>query len=119
MTFDEKSQSWQGNEKALLAFQDKTNIRRPMLISNRQQTSKYTSVIVNNMIFDTEKLQWVSAFGPEAEHNELDEIEDLKEDTVCRVGKKNNQEFKLSVETKREMMFDQERHESWMKHWPL
>ncbi|ORE04181.1 hypothetical protein BCV72DRAFT_243829 [Rhizopus microsporus var. microsporus] len=119
MTFDEKSQSWQGNEKALLAFQDKTSIRRPMLISNRQQTSKYTSVIVNNMIFDTEKLQWVSAFGPEAEHNELDEIEDLKEDTVYRVGKKNNQEFKLSVETKREMMFDQERHESWMKHWPL
>ncbi|RCH80462.1 hypothetical protein CU097_001481, partial [Rhizopus azygosporus] len=114
MTFDEKSQSWQGNEKALLAFQDKAGVRRPMLISNRQQTSKYTSVIVNNMIFDTEKLQWVSAFGPEAEHNELDEIEDLKEDTVYRVGKKNNQEFKLSVETKREMMFDQERHETYL-----
>ncbi|KAI9269832.1 hypothetical protein BY458DRAFT_510556 [Sporodiniella umbellata] len=116
MRFDESSQSWKGNEKALLAFQ-KSTVRRPILISNRQQTSKYTSVIVNNMIFDTEKLQWVSAFGPEAEHDELDGIEDLEEPA----SKKNNKglEFKLSVEVKREMMFNQEKHQSWIEHWPL
>ncbi|KAG1459134.1 hypothetical protein G6F46_006338 [Rhizopus delemar] len=116
MKFDENSQSWKGNENALLAFQEKTSIRRPLLINSRQPISKYTSAIVNNMIYDAENFRWVSIFGPEAEHNELDAIEDLKDNTVC---KKDYREFKLTVEVKREMMLEQERYESWIQHWPL
>lgn len=126
MVFDTVSQVWKGNENSLLGFQEKS-YRRPMLMTQKQQKpSRYAAVMGNNMIFNADEQKWVSAFGPQQEYNELDAIEDLVENTpVQRRIMINNKhsgtdvEFKLSVETKRQMMFDQEMHERFIQHWPL
>jgi hypothetical protein len=124
MKYDDTTHSWKGNETSLTDFQEKPARRsRLMLMTNKQQKpSKYAAVVGNNMIFNAESQKWVSAFGAQQECNELDEIEDLKEELYQIPSKRNHNkkvEFKLSVETKRQMMFDQEKHESWVKHWPL
>jgi hypothetical protein len=126
MVFDTASQVWKGNENSLLGFQEKS-YRRPMLMTQKQQKpSRYAAVMGNNMIFNADEQKWVSAFGPQQEHNELDAIEDLVEDTPVQrriiINNKHSGadvEFKLSVETKRQMMFDQEMHERFIQHWPL
>lgn len=125
MKYDDITHSWKGNENSLADFQEKPARRsRLMLMTNKQQKpSKYAAVMGgNNMIFDAESQKWVSAFGAQQECNELDEIEDLKDELHQMPSKYNHRkkvEFKLSVETKRQMMYDQERNESWIKHWPL
>jgi hypothetical protein len=124
MKYDEVTHSWKGNETSLVDFQEKPARRsRLMLMTQKQQKpSKYAAVVGNNMIFNAESQKWVSAFGEQEECNELDEIEDLKEELYQMPSRRSHNkkvEFKLSVETKRQMMYDQEKHESWIKHWPL
>ncbi|GAN04362.1 rhoGAP-domain-containing protein [Mucor ambiguus] len=129
MEFDPVAQNWKGNEKSLADFQEKA-YRGPMLMTQIQQKnpSRYAALKGNNMIFIAEEQKWVSALGPQQEFNELDVIEDLVDDTPVQHRRNmiNNKpsgvfgvEFKLTVETKRQMMFDQEKHESFFQNWPL
>ncbi|EPB84685.1 hypothetical protein HMPREF1544_08558 [Mucor circinelloides 1006PhL] len=128
MVYDPVDQVWKGNEKSLVGFQEKP-YRRPMLMTQIQQKpSRYAALKGNDMIFNAEEQKWVSAFGPQQEFNELDAIEDLVVDTPVQARRImiNNKpsgvfgvEFKLSVETKRQMMFDQEMHERFIQNWPL
>ncbi|KAK4520115.1 Glycoside hydrolase 2 (Mannanase, beta-galactosidase) [Mucor velutinosus] len=129
MEFDPIAQVWKGNEQSLAGFQEKT-YRRPMLMTQIQQKnpSRYAALMGNNMIFNADEQKWVSALGPQQEFNELDAIEDLVDDTPVQHRRymTNNKhsggfgvEFKLSVETKRQMMFDQEMHERFIQNWPL
>ncbi|KAI7898166.1 uncharacterized protein BX663DRAFT_546658 [Cokeromyces recurvatus] len=132
MKYDESTHCWKGNEASLISFQEKPPIQRHsrlMLMTHKQQKpSKYAAVMGNNMIFNSESQKWVSAFGSDQECNELDEIEDLKEE-LCQQPKQslssnlyrvnNTLEFELSVEIKRQMVFEQEMHENWIQNWPL
>ncbi|KAI8991250.1 hypothetical protein BDF20DRAFT_831306 [Mycotypha africana] len=124
-------------------------ITMPRIVTNRSKTaaagskdirnkgataSRYTAAMGHNMIFDAQSQKWVCALGEENEFNELDCIEDLyeeyKQPIHCFTGRRNGRnplihgddktiEFKIPVEMKREMMFQQEDHENFMKNWPL
>ncbi|KAI9473687.1 MAG: hypothetical protein EXX96DRAFT_578939 [Benjaminiella poitrasii] len=132
MRYDDITHSWKGNESSLAGFQEKPVQRysRLMLMTNKQQKpSRYAAMMGNNMIFNAESQKWVSAYGADQECNELDEIEDLNEElhqqpkrsTSNSLHRTTNKllEFKLSVEMKRQMMYEQEMHENWIKEWPL
>jgi hypothetical protein len=136
MTYDDATYSWKGNEKSLIDFPEKPAHRRPMLIMNKQQKyapSRYAAVVGSSMIFNTESQKWVSANGSLEEYNELDTIEDLKDVLLCspirpshstnlnayQVVNEKLLDFKLSIEVKRQMMFEQEQHESWMVQWHI
>jgi hypothetical protein len=154
MRYDDSTHCWQGNETSLLGFQQenssKPTYRRPMLIMNKHQQknqpSRYAAVVGSSMIFNTDSQKWVSANQGE-ECNELDTIEDLKDELLNPVAdarsasrggnmyynnshaaaNNNNKQqpaeddklldFKLSIEVKRQMMFEQEQHETWMSNW--
>ncbi|GAA5796148.1 hypothetical protein HPULCUR_001517 [Helicostylum pulchrum] len=136
MKYDDSTHCWKGNETSLIDFQEKPIHRRPMLISNRQQKnapSRYAAVVGSSMIFNTEHQKWVSASGASAEYNELDTIEDLKDELKCspasscsrnvyrsaNLSTQKSREFEFSVERKRQIMAEQEEHESFMENWPL
>lgn len=153
MKYDDSTHCWKGNETSLIGFQEKPTFRRPMLISNRHQKSsaapsRYAAVVGSSMIFNTDLQKWVSASNEE-EFNELDTIEDLKDEllnapsggshshqlynTNSNGGSSSNVttseghnkrmtdnkllDFKLSIEVKRQMMFEQEQHETFMANW--
>ncbi|KAI8070276.1 hypothetical protein BDF21DRAFT_495881 [Thamnidium elegans] len=136
MKYDDSTHCWKGNETSLIDFQEKPMHRRPMLISNKQQKnapSRYAAVVGSSMIFNTEHQKWVSANGAGAEYNELDTIEDLKDESKwspassCsrNVHRSANlsidklREFEFSVERKRQIMAEQEEHERFMENWPI
>lgn len=138
MTYDDSNHCWRGNETSLAEFQEKPVHRRPMLIMNRQQKnapSRYAAVVGSSMIFNTDSQKWISANGQGEECNELDTIEDLKDEFLDSPSKNNTasqsrpdrsqqideklRDFKLTVASKRRMMFEQEQHESWMENWPM
>ncbi|KAI8997878.1 hypothetical protein BDB01DRAFT_902188 [Pilobolus umbonatus] len=136
MKYDSNTHSWKGNEKSFVGFQAKTTThRRPFLITNMQRnvTSKYATFEGNNMIFNSTLMRWEPRDGV-VEPSELDLIDDLVEDNPPSVYPNSNQqtmhphvsavrdrmaEFRLSVEMKRQMIFEQESHEEWMQYWPL
>lgn len=137
MTYDDSNHCWKGNETSLLGFQEKPAFRRPMLIMNKQQKnapSRYAAVVGSSMIFNAESQKWVSANGQKEECNELDTIEDLKDELSNSSPGKSNEnnlllnlsqvnekgkDFKLTVLSKRRMMAEQEQHESWIANWPM
>ncbi|KAI9334452.1 hypothetical protein BD770DRAFT_432269 [Pilaira anomala] len=137
MRYDDSTHCWKGNETSLIDFQDKPTFRRPMLIMNKQQKnapSRYAAVVGSSMIFNPELQKWVSANGVNSEHNELDTIEDLKEELLCspatscsrNVHRSANfsssnklREFEFSIERKRQIMAEQEEHERFMENWPI
>ncbi|RCH91061.1 hypothetical protein CU098_009902 [Rhizopus stolonifer] len=124
MKYDDRTHSWKGNESSLIEFQEKRRPRLMLMTNKQQKPSKYAAAVGNHMIFHAESQKWVSAFGISEECNELDQIEDLNEE-MRQIPQRTTQcankmlEFKLSVETKRQMMYEQEQHEAWIKHWPL
>lgn len=137
MRYDDSTHCWKGNETSLIDFQDKPTFRRPMLIMNKQQKnapSRYAAVVGSSMIFNPELQKWVSANGANSEHNELDTIEDLKDELLCspatscsrNVHRSANlsssnklREFEFSIERKRQIMAEQEEHERFMENWPI
>ncbi|KAI8390209.1 hypothetical protein BD560DRAFT_380250 [Blakeslea trispora] len=129
MKYDERTHSWRGNESNLIDFPKMpTTKKHPklVLLSNKQRgPSKYTGTMSDSMVFKPESQSWVSPFGEE--NNDLDGIEDLQEDLrpmSKRIPKRsqftnNKVEFKLSIEMKRQMKYEQEQHETLIEQWPL
>jgi hypothetical protein len=112
MRYDEKTYQWKGNETSLTAFQPKRTSRLMLMSHKQHQPSKYAAMMGNNMIFKPDLQKWVSATGSEC--NELDAIDDLEE-----TPRKTRKEYIFSKEVKRQMILEQQDHETYMLHWPL
>ena len=138
MTYDNSNHCWKGNEKSLDVFQEGPTYKRPMLIMNKQkknEPSRYAAVKGSAMIFNNQLQKWISSQGQHEECNELDTIEDLKEGPVSSIKSSKHSigpykriqtpevdllmDFRLTVDMKRSMMYQQEQHERWMENWPF